>query len=329
MPLKRDGAFVRPGLIDVTGVETPDEELFGPVLQVCRVKDFDHALDIANATRFGLAGGLISDDPALWARVKNEMRAGVLNWNRPTTGASGAMPFGGPGLSGSLRPSAYYAADYVAYPGRDAARGEGRADRRAGPADMSAVEVNFDGLVGPTHNYAGLSEGNLASARNRDTVARPREAALQGLAKMPAPARARLGAGRAAAAGAAEHQLGCARSASPARIATCGSAPGGAEPLIARARSRRLGDVGGERGDDFAERRLRRRPPARDRRQSADHAAPRRSKPSKPSARSAHAVAGRGALCRARRAARRTTRCRDEGAANHMRMCAQARRAGR
>lgn len=49
---------------------------------------------------------------------------------------------------------------------------------------MSAVEVNFDGLVGPTHNYAGLSEGNLASARNRDSVARPREAALQGLAKM-------------------------------------------------------------------------------------------------------------------------------------------------
>jgi succinylglutamic semialdehyde dehydrogenase len=90
--------------------------LFGPVLQVYRVADFDHALDVANATRFGLAGGLISDDAALWARVKNELRAGVLNWNRPTTGASGAMPFGGPGLSGSLRPSAYYAADYVAYP---------------------------------------------------------------------------------------------------------------------------------------------------------------------------------------------------------------------
>lgn len=49
---------------------------------------------------------------------------------------------------------------------------------------MSLVEINFDGLVGPTHNYAGLSEGNLASARNRDSVARPREAALQGIAKM-------------------------------------------------------------------------------------------------------------------------------------------------
>jgi len=116
VPIRREGAFVHPGVIDVTGLSPPDEELFGPVVQVYRVKDFDHALDVANATRFGLAGGLISDDPELWARVKNELRAGVLNWNRPTTGASGALPFGGPGLSGSLRPSAYYAADYVAYP---------------------------------------------------------------------------------------------------------------------------------------------------------------------------------------------------------------------
>ena len=116
VPVKRDGAYVHPALIDVTGLSPPDEELFGPVLQIIRVTDFDHALDVANATRFGLSGGLISDDPALWERVKQELRAGVLNWNRPTTGASGAMPFGGPGLSGSLRPSAYYAADYVAYP---------------------------------------------------------------------------------------------------------------------------------------------------------------------------------------------------------------------
>lgn len=116
VPLKRAGAFVHPGIVDVSGLTPPDEELFGPLLQVYRVNDFEHALDIANATRFGLAGGLISDDPALWARVKNEMRAGILNWNRPTTGASSGMPFGGPGLSGSLRPSAYYAADYVAYP---------------------------------------------------------------------------------------------------------------------------------------------------------------------------------------------------------------------
>jgi succinylglutamic semialdehyde dehydrogenase len=114
--LQRDGALVRPGIIDVSDVSAPDEEVFGPLLQVYRVKDFDDAIDVANATRFGLAGGLISEDAALWARVSDELRAGVLNWNRPTTGASGALPFGGPGLSGSLRPSAYYAADYCAYP---------------------------------------------------------------------------------------------------------------------------------------------------------------------------------------------------------------------
>lgn len=46
------------------------------------------------------------------------------------------------------------------------------------------TEINFDGLVGQTHNYAGLSEGNIASARNKDSFARPRAAALQGLGKM-------------------------------------------------------------------------------------------------------------------------------------------------
>ena len=48
----------------------------------------------------------------------------------------------------------------------------------------SAVEVNFDGLVGPTHNYAGLSLGNRASMGNARAVSSPRRAALQGLAKM-------------------------------------------------------------------------------------------------------------------------------------------------
>jgi succinylarginine dihydrolase len=46
------------------------------------------------------------------------------------------------------------------------------------------IEVNFDGLVGPTHNYAGLSPGNLASAKHADTYSHPKQAALQGLAKM-------------------------------------------------------------------------------------------------------------------------------------------------
>ena len=51
---------------------------------------------------------------------------------------------------------------------------------------MALVEINFDGIVGPSHNYAGLSLGNLASTKNAGEVSRPREAALEGLAKMRA-----------------------------------------------------------------------------------------------------------------------------------------------
>jgi succinylglutamic semialdehyde dehydrogenase len=92
-PIVRDGAFIRPVVVDMSRArEVADEELFGPVLQIFRVKDFEAALARANATRYGLAGGLVSDDATLWARAQMEMRAGVLNWNRPTTGASGAMP---------------------------------------------------------------------------------------------------------------------------------------------------------------------------------------------------------------------------------------------
>ena len=109
-------AFVTPAILDVTGADALDGEIFAPVLQVRRVADFDAAVGAANATRFGLAAGLISDDANLWDRFLNRSRAGVVNWNRPTTGAAAAMPFGGLGESGNGRPSAYYAADYCAYP---------------------------------------------------------------------------------------------------------------------------------------------------------------------------------------------------------------------
>src|SRR5947207_7307586 len=51
---------------------------------------------------------------------------------------------------------------------------------------MAAIEINFDGLPGPTHNYSGLAEGNLASERHKSRASNPRQAALQGLAKMKA-----------------------------------------------------------------------------------------------------------------------------------------------
>jgi succinylglutamic semialdehyde dehydrogenase len=109
-------AFITPGLIEVSHLQTPDEEIFAPILTIRRAATFDGALALANDTRFGLSAGLISDDAALWDRFLNRIRAGVVNWNRPTTGAAGSAPFGGLGDSGNHRPSAYYAADYCAYP---------------------------------------------------------------------------------------------------------------------------------------------------------------------------------------------------------------------
>lgn len=110
------GAFVRPAIIDVTGLNVLDEEMFAPFLQVIRVPTFEAAIAAANATRYGLSAGLVSDNPANWDRFIRRIRAGVVNFNRPTTGAAGDMPFGGLGASGNHRPSAYYAADYCAYP---------------------------------------------------------------------------------------------------------------------------------------------------------------------------------------------------------------------
>lgn len=110
-------ALLTPGIVDVTDVrERPDEEFFGPLLQVARAPGFAAALEEANHTRYGLAAGLISDKRERWDAFLEAIRAGVVNWNRPTTGASGKLPFGGTGDSGNHRPSAYYAADYCAYP---------------------------------------------------------------------------------------------------------------------------------------------------------------------------------------------------------------------
>jgi succinylglutamic semialdehyde dehydrogenase len=115
--LAADTGLLRPGLIDITAIHEPaDREYFGPLLQVIRYSDFEQALVLANATHYGLSAGLISDDHDQFLRFSDEIRAGVVNWNRPTTGAAGSMPFGGLKASGNLRPSGYYAADYCAYP---------------------------------------------------------------------------------------------------------------------------------------------------------------------------------------------------------------------
>jgi len=115
--LRDDLPFVSPAIIDVTRIEErPDVELFGPLLQVIAVDDFDEAIAEANNTRFGLTAALIGGSPQDYNRFWANIRAGVVNWNRPTIGESAAAPFGGVGLSGNNRPGGYYAADSCAYP---------------------------------------------------------------------------------------------------------------------------------------------------------------------------------------------------------------------
>ncbi len=115
--LPRSPALLTPGLIDVTAVaDRADAEHFGPLLQLVRVADFDAAVREANATRYGLAAGLVGGSRDRYDAFARRVRAGVVNWNRPLTGASSRSPFGGVGDSGNGRPAAFFAADYCGYP---------------------------------------------------------------------------------------------------------------------------------------------------------------------------------------------------------------------
>ena len=82
----------------------------GPILQIVRIDDFDQAIAEATNTRFGLSASLIGGTPQEYNRFWANVRAGIINWNRPTSGASSKAPFGGLGLSGNHRPAAFYAA---------------------------------------------------------------------------------------------------------------------------------------------------------------------------------------------------------------------------
>lgn len=109
--------FLSPAIIDTTAMaDRPDVELFGPILQVIRVDDLDEAIAEANNTRFGLVASLVGGTPQEYNRFWANVRAGIVNWNRPTIGPTHSAPVGGIGLSGNHRPTGYYAADYCAYP---------------------------------------------------------------------------------------------------------------------------------------------------------------------------------------------------------------------
>lgn len=115
--LRAGSSLLTPGIVEFpAGVTVADEEVFGPLLAVWRYDDFDDAIRQANATRYGLACGLISAEREKFDQLLLEARAGIVNWNKPLTGAASTAPFGGVGASGNHRPGAWYAADYCAWP---------------------------------------------------------------------------------------------------------------------------------------------------------------------------------------------------------------------
>jgi 1-pyrroline-5-carboxylate dehydrogenase len=98
------GFFIEPTVIaDVKpGSTIEQEEIFGPVLAVIKADDYDHALEIANDTQFGLTGAVYSADEAKLDRARNEFHVGNLYLNRKCTGALvGVHPFGGFNMSGT------------------------------------------------------------------------------------------------------------------------------------------------------------------------------------------------------------------------------------
>jgi succinylglutamic semialdehyde dehydrogenase len=109
--------FVEPGIIDVTDIkDLPDEEYFGPLLQIIRTKDFAEAIEVANDTKYGLVSGIITSERELFIQASEEFKTGIVNWNRPTTGCASVVPFGGMGWSGNNRPSGYTTIEHCGHP---------------------------------------------------------------------------------------------------------------------------------------------------------------------------------------------------------------------
>ncbi|MDQ3061984.1 MAG: aldehyde dehydrogenase family protein, partial [Acidobacteriota bacterium] len=96
--------YIEPTIIDEVEAKSTveQEEIFAPVLAVIKAKDFDHALEIANDTQYGLTGAVYSKNEEKLEKARNEFQVGNLYFNRKCTGALvGAHPFGGFNMSGT------------------------------------------------------------------------------------------------------------------------------------------------------------------------------------------------------------------------------------
>ena len=114
------GHYLRPSLHRVErlspGSPYQTQELFGPDLAIYVFSDEAEGLALANDTEFGLCASVFTGDRARFDRLADGLRAGVINWNSPTVGASGKLPFGGVGNSGNHRPAGIFSALYCSWP---------------------------------------------------------------------------------------------------------------------------------------------------------------------------------------------------------------------
>ena len=136
-----------------------------------------------------LIGGSPQDYNRFWANV----RAGIVNWNRPTNGASSGAPFGGVGLSGNHRPAAFYAADYCAYPVASSEMEQPRGGRSAWVSRLEGVVRTVASFPLPALQlglspqeipaFAGMTASGLDQPRQpkRDRAPAPLRRPLGGL----------------------------------------------------------------------------------------------------------------------------------------------------
>jgi succinylglutamic semialdehyde dehydrogenase len=111
------GWYLTPGVLKEPRFSLANDlEIFGPVLRISTTPSLDDAIAQANATNFGLAASIFTKDPAGIERFLRECRAGCINVNTGTAGASSKLPFGGLGHSGNHRPAGAFSLDYCAYP---------------------------------------------------------------------------------------------------------------------------------------------------------------------------------------------------------------------
>jgi succinylglutamic semialdehyde dehydrogenase len=115
-------SLVGPAIVDVSNLNSSQLETlgqmewFGPLLVIQRAPDLAGACDLAAQTPYGLAASLLGGTQDDFQQFVDSVDAGVINWNGPTTGAAGNLPFGGRGWSGNHRPAGFFAVDFCNEP---------------------------------------------------------------------------------------------------------------------------------------------------------------------------------------------------------------------